>query len=363
MFSLTELSRLRHTAWLGGEGGSKRGSEALAGEKAIGICMLRVSGLSPTEDTETGTLDPTRNTWQDLPSFLHVMHQSWMSVLQGLAIQESCHASCILHVCHMQGQSTLHCKMDGRMDARTMPCILHSACMSHARTVHPPLQDGWTDGCKNHAMHLAFCMYVTCKDSPPSIARWMDGWMQEPCHASCILHVCHMQGQSTLHCKMDGRMDARTMPCILHSACMSHARTVHPPLQDGWTDGCKNHAMHLAFCMYVTCKDSPPSIARWMDGWMQEPCHASCILHVCHMQGQSTLHCKMDGRMDARTMPCILHSACMSHARTVHPPLQDGWTDGCKNRAMHLAFYMYVPCKDNLYTHSMALLLGEACCH
>ena len=108
---------------------------------------------------------PTRNTWQDYPCFLHVMHQSWMSVLQGLAIQESCHASCILHVCHMQGQSTLHCKMDGRMDARTMPCILHSACMSHARTVHPPLQDGWTDGCKNHAMHLAFCMYVTCKDS------------------------------------------------------------------------------------------------------------------------------------------------------------------------------------------------------
>ena len=80
--------------------------------------------------------------------------------------------------------------------SRVLPCILHSTCMSHARTVHPPLQDGWTDGCKNHAMHLAFCMYVTCKDSPPSIARWMDEWMQESCHASCILHVCPMQGQS-----------------------------------------------------------------------------------------------------------------------------------------------------------------------
>ena len=79
--------------------------------------------------------------------------------------------------------------IDGWMEARTMPCILHSTCMSYARTVHPQLQDGWTDGCKNHAMHLTLYMYVTCKDSPPSVARWMDGWIQEPCHASCILHV------------------------------------------------------------------------------------------------------------------------------------------------------------------------------
>ena len=119
------------------------------------------------------------------------MHQSWMSVLQGLAIQESCHASCILHVCHMQGQSTLHCKMDGRMDARTMPCIL-------------------------------------------------------------LLHVCHMQGQSsTLHCKMDGWMDTRTMPYTLHSTCRSHARTVHPPLQDGWTDGCKMCAKEVMKMVFV----------------------------------------------------------------------------------------------------------------
>ena len=32
-------------------------SQSLTGEKATGICMLRVSGLSPTEDTETRTLE------------------------------------------------------------------------------------------------------------------------------------------------------------------------------------------------------------------------------------------------------------------------------------------------------------------
>ena len=38
----TELSRLSHTAWLGGEGGSERVSQSLAGEKQLaGICMLR----------------------------------------------------------------------------------------------------------------------------------------------------------------------------------------------------------------------------------------------------------------------------------------------------------------------------------
>ena len=44
MFNLTEIEA--HCL-----AGSERVSQSLAGEKATGICMLRVSGLSPTEDT------------------------------------------------------------------------------------------------------------------------------------------------------------------------------------------------------------------------------------------------------------------------------------------------------------------------
>ena len=46
MFGLTELSGSRHTAWLGGGGGSERVCEALAGEKAAGMSHLGVSGQS-----------------------------------------------------------------------------------------------------------------------------------------------------------------------------------------------------------------------------------------------------------------------------------------------------------------------------
>ena len=42
VFTDHELIRFRHTAWLGGEGGSERVSQSLAGEKQLaGICMLR----------------------------------------------------------------------------------------------------------------------------------------------------------------------------------------------------------------------------------------------------------------------------------------------------------------------------------
>ena len=108
--------------------------------QSMGIAVFFLINAPKNNNSTHG---PTRNTWQDYPCFLHVMHQSWMSVLQGSAIQESCHASCILHVCRMQRQSTLNCKMDGQMDARTMPCILHSTCMSHARTIYIPWLCCW----------------------------------------------------------------------------------------------------------------------------------------------------------------------------------------------------------------------------